>query len=735
MVSINGIVERITFYNEENMFAVVKLKTESKEELVTAVGTFPALYEGQSLTIRGNWKNHSNYGWQLQVEEVELLAPATLVAIERYLGSGLIKGVGPKTAEKMVNCFGLETLNIIETEPERLVAVPGIGSIKAERIGAAFAEQKEIKQVMLALQGYGISPAYAVKIYRQYGEESLLVIRANPYQLAEDILGIGFLTADRIGRQIGLAPDSSFRVRSAIKYFLSEQSEKGHVYLPQDELINLLLEKLEVTEDIIISCLAELENERQIFRDVFSEHIAVYLAPFYYAEKGVAERLSALAAIPLQADLVEQGDRLKLWEEENGISLAENQRRAVETALISNLTVLTGGPGTGKTTTIRAIIGLLEQADYTVQLAAPTGRAAKRMAETTGREAKTIHRLLEYGYAEGEGMEFKRNSGNPIQADYLIVDETSMLDLLLTYNLLKALAPGTRLLLVGDTDQLPSVGAGNVLSDLIASGLGRVVKLDEVFRQAQESMIVVNAHLINKGVFPHLNKKDFFFLETQQPEEIVETILELCKTRLPAYYKFDSLNDIQVLTPQRRTLTGVDNLNLRLQDCLNPQGRSKSQLKFGNKLFRTGDRVMQSKNNYDKQVFNGDIGRVVRIDLEERVLGVVYSEPEGDREVLYEQEELDELNLAYAISVHKSQGSEYPAVVIPLSFQHYSMLQRNLIYTAITRAKKLVVIVGLKRALGVALRNNPVVFRYSKLKERLEENLTAEQVMLDSKNN
>jgi exodeoxyribonuclease V alpha subunit len=729
MSIIDGVVERITYYNEENMYAVIRLKATGKEDLVTAVGTFPVVYEGQSLRIRGEWRNHPSYGMQIQAEEVELLAPATLVAIERYLGSGLIKGVGPKTAEKMVSCFGLETLDVIEQEPERLVEVPGIGLVKAERIGKAFEEQKEIKQVMLALQGYGISPTYAVKIYRQYGGDALGVIQTNPYKLAEDIFGIGFLTADRIGQQVGIPPDSSFRVRAAAKYFLGEQAECGHVYLPQEKLISLLTERLEVEEEIVRQSLLELEREKQIFLDVFGDHTAVYLAPFYYGERGVAERLSSLATVPLQGDLIDLADRLRLWEEDNQVTLAENQRRAVETALVSNLTILTGGPGTGKTTTIRAIIELLEQAEYEVVLAAPTGRAAKRMTEATGREAKTVHRLLEYGYAAGEGMEFKRNGENPIRADYLIVDETSMLDLLLTYSLLKALAPGTRLLLVGDTDQLPSVGAGNVLSDIIASGIGVVVKLDEVFRQAQESMIVVNAHRINKGEFPHLNKKDFFFLDQGDPEDIVDTIIGLCRSRLPNYYKFDPLNDIQVLTPQRRTLTGVDNLNLRLQEGLNPKGIGKNELKYGSKLFRTGDRVMQLKNNYDKLVFNGDIGRVVWIDGEERQLCVVYNDLEGDREILYEQEELDELSLAYAISVHKSQGSEYPAVVMPLSFQHYSMLQRNLLYTAITRAKQLVVLVGSRKALGAALRNNPVVLRYSKLRERLEERFRAEQLV------
>ncbi|HHV72731.1 MAG TPA: ATP-dependent RecD-like DNA helicase [Clostridia bacterium] len=729
MVTIDGVVERITYYNEENMYGVIRIKVEGKEDLTTAVGTFPPLYEGQSIRVSGRWRNHSNYGWQLQVEKIEELVPATLVAIQRYLASGLIKGVGPKTAEKLVAHFGLKTLDVIEYTPDKLVEVEGIGRVKAERIGKAFQDQKEIKQVMLALQGYGISPSYAIKIYRQYGRDSLTVIRQNPYRLAEDIFGIGFLTADRIARQVGIEPTSPFRVQSAVKYFLAEEANNGHVYLPQEKLAEILKEKLEVDEGIIKESLRILEEKKEIFRDVFADHTAVYLAPFYYAERGVAELFSSLAAIPLQADLADWADQLKIWEEENGIILAEKQREAVEIALTSNLTILTGGPGTGKTTTIRAIIGLLELAGYRVVLAAPTGRAAKRMAETTGREAKTVHRLLEYGYAEGEGMEFKRNRDNPIDADVLIVDETSMLDLLLTYNLLKALAPGTRLILVGDTDQLPSVGAGNVLKDLISSGIASVVRLNEIFRQAQESMIVVNAHRINQGDFPLLNKQDFFFLEVSEPEQIVQTVIELCSSRLPNYYKLDPLNDIQVLTPQRRTQTGVENLNLKLQEVLNPKGIGKKELKFGDKVYRTGDRVIQLKNNYDKLVFNGDIGRIVWIDLEEKLVGVVFNDLEGDREVIYEQDELDELSLAYAISVHKSQGSEYPAVVMPVSFQHYNMLQRNLLYTAITRAKQLVVLVGSRRALGAALRNNQVVLRYSKLRERLEEGFHARRLI------
>lgn len=725
MAVIQGTVERITYRNEENFYSILKVQREGKNHLTTVVGVFPSITVGETIRAYGEWVTHPEYGNQFKATSYESVTPATLNGIEKYLGSGLIKGIGPVTAKKLVAKFGLDTLKVIENSPELLTEVEGIGPKKAAAISRAFAEQKEIQKVMVFLQGHGVSPALAVKIYKFYGDGSIDVVKQDPYRLAEDIFGIGFKTADRIAQSLGIDPSSPGRIASGVQYVLSEKSSDGHCFIYEDDLVAEAAKMLEVEPGQVEAVLPDLVAREAVFiQEDGAGRRAVYLAPFYYAEKGVAAKLRALAQgrmWSLDQALVQEVDRA---ERSAGISLAPGQRAAVVKMCSTGVMVLTGGPGTGKTTTVRTIINTFESQGYRVLLAAPTGRAAKRLSESTGREAKTIHRLLEFGYGDG-GLTYGRNAENPLEADLVVIDEASMVDILLMYNLLKAIKVGTRLLLVGDVDQLPSVGPGNVLRDIIESGTVEVAKLTEIFRQAQESMIVVNAHRINRGEFPILNKqgRDFFFIEEEDPEKITGLIRDLVKERLPRYLSCDPVNDIQVLSPMRRTATGVDNLNAVLQEALNPSFGRDEGMKYGATVFLVGDKVMQTRNDYDKSVFNGDIGRVVSIDREEGELVVAFPDSDGDRLVTYSQAELDELTLAYAISVHKSQGSEYPAVIIPLTTQHYMMLQRNLLYTGITRAKRLVVLVGTKKALAIAVRNSKVAERNTLLARRLRGEL------------
>lgn len=725
MAVVQGTVERITYRNEENFYSILKVQREGKNHLTTVVGVFPSITVGETIRAHGEWVAHPEYGNQFRVASYESVTPATLNGIEKYLGSGLIKGIGPVTAKRLVAKFGLDTLNVIENSPELLTEVEGIGPKKSAAISRAFVEQKEIQKVMVFLQGHGVSPAFAVKIYKFYGDGSIDVVKQDPYRLAEDIFGIGFKTADRIAQSLGIDPSSPGRIASGVQYVLSEKSSDGHCFVYEDALISEAAKMLEVEPAQVEAVLPDLVAREAVFiQDDGAGRRSVYLAPFYYAEKGVAAKLRALAQgkmWSLDRALAKEVDRA---ERAAGISLAPGQREAVVKMCSAGVMVLTGGPGTGKTTTVRTIINTFESQGYRVVLAAPTGRAAKRLSESTGREAKTIHRLLEFGYGEG-GLTYGRNAENPLEADLIAIDEASMVDILLMYNLLKAIKVGTRLLLVGDVDQLPSVGPGNVLRDIIESGAVEVARLTEIFRQAQESMIVVNAHRINQGEFPILNKqgKDFFFIEEEDPEKITGLIRDLVKERLPKYLSCDPVNDIQVLSPMRRTATGVDNLNAILQETLNPSFGRDEGMKYGATVFLVGDKVMQTRNDYDKSVFNGDIGRVVGIDREEGELVVAYPDSDGDRLVTYAQTELDELTLAYAISVHKSQGSEYPVVVIPLTTQHYMMLQRNLLYTGITRAKRMVVLVGTKKALAIAVRNSKVTERNTLLAKRLRGEL------------
>ncbi|WP_422448136.1 ATP-dependent RecD-like DNA helicase [Thermoanaerobacterium sp. DL9XJH110] len=721
MVELEGTVEKISYHNEENCFTVVKLSVKDNNDTITAVGYFPSLEVGEVLRLKGRWVMHKDYGYQLKVEFYQTLMPATVKEIENYLASGVIRGIGPTTARKIVEKFGAKSLEVLGSSPQELLVIDGIGQKKLEMIMESYEQQKETREIMLFLQQYGIGPGIAVRVYKNYGEKSIEVLKQNPYRLADEVYGIGFKTADRIARMMGMEADSLERLSAGLKYVLYSAADEGHVFLPQEELIHKASELLEVNEELINQALMALREKEDVVIENTWGRNDVYLSAFYFSEKSVARRLfllSTMAGNPLKIT----GEDIRLIEKKCGISLARRQREALEKVASCGVLVVTGGPGTGKTTTIKSLIEFFRARGLKVALAAPTGRAAKRMSEATGEEAKTIHRLLEYKAYEEGGMDFGKNQEDPLEEDVVIVDETSMVDIILMYHLLAALKPGARLILVGDKDQLPSVGPGSVLREIIASGRIPVVVLDEIFRQAKESMIVVNAHRINRGLFPYLNikDKDFFFEQVQAPEDLLNTILQLVKTRLPAYGGFDPMEDIQVITPMKKGIAGVLNLNQKLQELLNPPAPGKREWRYRMLTFREGDRVMQVKNNYDKEIFNGDLGRIVKID-EDGVVVVSFAAPGQDREVVYQAQDLEELTLAYALSVHKSQGSEFPVVVMPITTQHYVMLQRNLLYTAITRAKKLIVLVGTKQALSIAIRNNRALLRYSRLADRIVE--------------
>lgn len=712
--TIEGILERIVYFNEENNYTVARLQVPRNPDLLTIVGSMPCPNPGETLRIKGEWRIDPKFGKQFRVESCLSVLPATITGIQKYLGSGLVKGIGPIMAKRIVAMFGLETLDIIDGQSERLLEVDGIGPIRAERIGKAWQEQKQVHEVMVFLQGHGVSSTYAVKIYKAYGDNSASVVKENPYRLALDISGIGFKTADKIARNMGIDPASQIRAEAGIIHVLSELVDEGHVYYPYDKLMDAAKSLLEVNRDVLETAMVTLVEQRRVVVEDQQGERAVYLTPLHIAEVNVARRLETLVTSPRQLIQIDVEKAIQWVQQAIRMELAEMQQEAIRKMVTSKVLVLTGGPGTGKTTLLNCIIRILERKGQRILLASPTGRAARRLAEVTGREAKTIHRLLEYSPSEGG---FKRNEENPLDADLVIIDEASMVDILLMNHLLKAIPPTATLLLVGDIDQLPSVGPGNMLKDIIASGRVETVRLTEVFRQAQESMIVVNAHRVNRGEFPVAKppegkKSDFYFLERDDPEKALEVVKELCAHRLPRVFRFNPFDDIQVMTPMHRGIAGVANLNAELQMLLNPTG---NEVIRGGRCFRINDKVMQIINNYEKEVFNGDIGRVVGIEHEEQKLIVKYE----DRVVDYDWSQLDELVLAYAISIHKSQGSEYLAVVIPILSQHYIMLQRNLLYTAITRAKKLVVLVGSRRAIAIATRNNRVQHRYTALATRL----------------
>lgn len=714
--TLQGTLERITYVNEENHYVVARLQVSGRRDLATIVGNLPTVTPGETLKLTGEWVQHNKYGEQFKVEAFETIAPATLTGIEKYLGSGLIKGIGPIFARRLVEAFDIDTLRIIEEEPSRLLTVDGIGEVRLQRIRTAWEEQKEIREVMIFLQGHGVSSAYAAKIFKTYGKSSIAIVQENPYRLAKDIYGIGFKTADRIAQAIGIEPHSPLRVEAGVIHVLNELAGEGHVYYPLDGLTKASAGILEVDEDLVAQAVERLRHEERVICEPGPQGVAVYLASLYAAEEGVTRRLLALTegdAPPADIDI----ERAILWAEQvNRLRLAEQQKEAIREALIRKVLVITGGPGTGKTTILRCILQILEKKHRLMLLCSPTGRAAKRMGEATGRQAKTIHRLLEFSPKDGR---FKRDQHRPLDADLVIVDEASMIDVVLMNSLLKAIPVGAGLILVGDVDQLPSVGPGAVLRDIIASSLVQVIRLSEIFRQARESQIVVNAHRINHGDLPYCTdwegqeQGDCYLLAKQEALEVQAAILELASSGLPQRHRVDPLEELQILSPMQKGPIGTMQLNQALQALLNPSG---PELLRAGRLYRLGDRVMQIRNNYDKDVYNGDIGRIVKLDLEDREVTVRFD----DRQVTYDFNELDELMLAYAITIHKSQGSEYPVVVIPVHTAHYVMLQRNLLYTALTRGKRLVVLVGTKKAIAIAVKNHKIQLRYTGLVDRLQ---------------
>ena len=716
-IRLRGQIERITFVNEDNGFTIAKVRVFGQDDLVTVTGTLISPTPGEVLEMQGEWVMHPRYGEQFKITDCKTAIPATIYGIQKYLGSGLVKGIGPVMAKRIVKKFGKDTLDIIEEDPDRLMEVEGIGKKRIEMIREAWKEQKEIRKVMLFLQGHGISSGYATKIFKQYGDRAIQIVTENPYRLANDIFGIGFVTADSIASKLGFPKDSQMRIESGIIYVLQKLANEGHVYYPYKGLIKKSIKILAVDRDIIETALTSLALKDQIvIKDLgedsksSDETKAVYLSMFHLCETAVAEKLISLLNAPKGIRKADSKKALEWVQKELALSLAEKQTKAVLASMENKVMIITGGPGTGKTTIINAILKIFLKLTDKVMLAAPTGRAAKRMSETTGYEAKTIHRMLEFSMRE---KKFKKDELDPLECDMLIIDEASMIDTVLMYNLLKAVPPEATLILVGDVNQLPSVGAGNILKDIINSNILPVVELNEIFRQAKESKIIINAHRINKGQMPLFDLKDqandFFFFEQNDPQKLLETIVDLVKTRIPKKFAFDPINEIQVLSPMRRGIVGTGNLNTRLQEALNPSGKTLSR---GTKKFRINDKVMQIKNNYDKEVFNGDMGQITDINHEEQEVTVQY---DRNYPVHYDFSELDEIVLAYAVSVHKSQGSEYPAVVIPLVTQHYILLQRNLIYTAVTRGQKLVVLAGTKKALVMGIKNNKTQRRYTNL--------------------
>ena len=754
MEKLRCVVERITYHNELNGWSVIRCRAKGFSELVTVVGMMPEVHVGSVLQLTGSWRIDAKYGRQFSIESFEETLPATVYGIEKYLGSGLIRGIGPKYARRIVQTFGKDTLEVIENDPDRLFSVPGIGKSRVEQIKKSWVEQKEIKNIMLFLQGHDVSTSHATKIFKTYGGESISVVQENPYRLADDIWGIGFRTADIIAEKMGFGHDRYARLRSGLLYTLNRLADDGHCYATRDLLITKGTELLGVEDNILSLTLDEMIRAKDVilesgFMEDEEAEAAIYLPPFFFAEIGAVRRLAAISRSEGGVTVPQEGLTARVAQRTR-MHYDEVQNQAILTAARSKILILTGGPGTGKTTTTLGIITAFRSVGARILLAAPTGRAAKRLSETTGMEAKTIHRLLEVKPPEG----YQKNEENPLDGDVLIVDECSMIDLLLFYNLLKAVPDTMTIVFVGDIDQLPSVGAGNVLRDLIEADCFPVVRLTRIFRQASRSRIITNAHRINAGRLPDISNgrdSDFFFMDmekrvqyfrkmhglpndpekqdprtakeesAQNAQAALETIVDLVRNRLPEYYRIPS-SEIQVLTPMQRGLVGAANLNQELQKALNPpvQGVPGAQgLRRGGFVFRVRDKVMQIRNNYEKEVFNGDIGVVESVDTEDRTLVVRFDE----RAVEYDVSELDELVLAYAATIHKAQGSEYPIVVMPVLMNHYIMLQRNLIYTGITRARKILVIAGTKKALSYAVHNVTVTERNTLLCQRLKKEL------------
>jgi exodeoxyribonuclease V alpha subunit len=733
-VVIEGVIEEIKFRNESNGYTVGRLNTSDGD--ITVVGYAAIVNVDETVSLEGEFVYHNKYGEQFNFSSIHIIVPSTLKGIENYLSSGLIPNIGPKTAKKIVNRFGLESLDIIQYHPDKLKEIEGIGDKKLKRIIKAYDEQRELRDIMVYLQQYDITVNNGIKIYKRYGSDTIKTINENPYRLSEDIYGIGFKTADNIANKMGISNNSPYRIEAGLKFIIMEFAGDGHCYVPKEELIHKSSKLLNVDVELLEDSIRELALKNSFYIVNNGEEINVYYAPYHIAENNVAKKIVELSRVEFDELTVDADKKIKKFEEDNNINFGNKQKMAIKESLENGFLIITGGPGTGKTTTINAIINICEDLELQVVLAAPTGRAAKRMTETTGREAKTIHRLLEISFVE-ENSGFDRDEDNPIEADIIIIDEASMIDILLMNSLVKAINPGTKVILVGDIDQLPSVGPGNVLKDIINSGAIKVIMLDEIFRQAEESMIIVNAHRVNHGDNPILNEKDkdFFFIRAKNPNEIVKTLIDLNKDRLPGFYNVDPVQDIQILTPMKKGEVGIYSLNKHIQNALNPKSSYKDEKQVGEEIFRVGDKVMQIKNNYNLEwkilkdgieedsgegIFNGDFGYITDIDEEESILKVIFDE---EKVVEYDFKQLDELKLAYATTVHKAQGSEFPVVIMPVSTGPPMLLTRNLFYTAITRARKLVVLVGDQRYIDMMVRNNIIAKRYSSLDRKIKEYL------------
>ncbi len=715
--SLSGSVERVTYFSEENGFCVLKVKVRGQRDLITVTGSAASVSPGEYIDCQGTWFNDKNYGLQFKAQRLSVVLPGTLEGIEKYLGSGMIKGIGPHFAKKLTKAFAESVFDVIEQTPEKLLELPGIGRKRMERVVSAWADQKVIREIMVFLQSYGVGTSRAVRIFKTYGNDSIAKVSENPYRLALDIRGIGFKTADVIAMNLGIKKDSPLRAQAGVRHALQELSDEGHCACERERLSQLAASLLEIEQDICRTAIsAEIELGNLICEEINEESL-VYLAALYRAESSVATHLLRLRDGEAPWSQVDALKAISWVETKEQIELSLSQKEAVKKALISKVLVITGGPGVGKTTLVNSILKIVRAKKARVILSAPTGRAAKRLSESTGLEAKTIHRLLEF---DPKDFQFKKNKDNPLDTDLLVVDEASMIDVVLMNQLLRAVPDESSLLLVGDVDQLPSVGPGSVLADIIASEQIPVVRLTEIFRQAASSKIIVNAHRINEGKMPLKSDAagdltDFYFIEAKTPEEINDKLMHVIKDRIPSRFKLDPVRDVQVLTPMNRGGLGSRSLNIELQKLLNTNDSPKLN-KYGT-IFGVGDKVIQTVNNYDKEVFNGDIGTICSIDLEESQLQIEFD----GRKVEYESHELDEVSLAYAASIHKSQGSEYPAVVIPLATQHYMMLERNLVYTAVTRGRKLVVIIGQANALAMAVRNKKATKRVTALVERLKK--------------
>lgn len=713
---LSGSIERVTFHSEDSGFCVLRVKVRGQQELVTVTGSAASISVGEFVECEGYWFNDKNYGLQFKSQRLSVIAPSTIEGMEKYLGSGMIKGIGPHFAKKLIKAFGEEVFEIIENTPERMLELPGIGQKRMSLVSSGWAEQKIVREIMVFLQSYGVGSSRAVRIYKTYGNEAVSKVSENPYRLALDIHGIGFKTADTIALKIGIPKESLIRAQAGVRHVLQELSSEGHCASPLNKLIESSSSLLEISAELAAEAIQKEVEEGNIIREQIDEQDLLYLTRLHRAECGVTAHILRLMEGEAPWSDLDLDKAIPWVEQSTDIALSESQRVAVRKALQNKVLVITGGPGVGKTTLVNSILKIIEAKDAEILLCAPTGRAAKRLAESTGREAKTIHRLLEFDPKQGG---FKRNSDNPLQADLIVVDESSMIDIVLMNQLLRAICDETALLLVGDVDQLPSVGPGAVLSDIINSGVVPTVRLTEIFRQAASSKIILNAHRINEGKMPVQEEKrealsDFYFIPANSAEEVNDKLMQVVCERIPKRFGFDPIKDVQVLTPMNRGGLGTRSLNVELKKRLN-KNEGPQVSKFGWE-FGVGDKVLQTVNNYDKEVFNGDIGTICSIDMEESELLIEFD----GRQVAYDFSELDELSLSYAASIHKSQGSEYPAVVVPLAMQHYTMLERNLLYTGVTRGKKLVVIIGQAKALAMAVKTKKSSVRVSALRQRLK---------------